>query len=174
MGSLLIWPIRPKNKCCKLKKEQKSRMNEKDIMVSENENKSHSFITVDVEGESVRKYEDLTMDKRVDVMDIFEGDNKPKWGLNEKNPDHLVGRVDSVNMGFVNRLDRRFGSLCVYMFYQKYLAILDAKRREIPFLHQIFEEIQEELQLEKKQPPECKWNDSTQYIVFKKNKKIAQ
>merc|ERR1712228_479619 len=114
------------------------------------------------------------IDKRVDVIDIFEGDNKPKWGLNEKNPDHLVGRVDSVNMGFVNRLDRRFGSLCVYMFYQKYLAILDAKKREIPFTHQIFEEIQEELQLEKKQPPECKWNDSTQYIVFKKNKKIAQ
>merc|ERR1712228_807931 len=111
-------------------------------------------------------------EKKVNECDIFDGRARTvKWGLNEENPDHLMGRVDSINNGFVNRLDRRFGSLCIHRFYQKYCSILDAKKREIPFLFEVFDDIQEELQLERKQPPESKWNDDTQYIVFKKNKK---
>merc|ERR1712228_806835 len=113
------------------------------------------------------------LDKKIDQENIFDGlaDENVKWGKDEKNPDHLVGCVNAANDGFVSRLDRRFGSLCIHRFYQKYSAILNAKKREIPFIHQIFEEIQEELQFEGKQLPEAKWNDSTQYIVFKKNKK---
>merc|ERR1712228_940423 len=112
------------------------------------------------------------LDKKIDEIDIFNADHDKtvKWGLNEENPDHLVATINASNHGFVSRLDRRFGSLCIHRFYQKYCWILDAKKREIPFIHEIFEEIQEELQFEGKQLPEAKWNDSTQYIVFKKNK----
>merc|ERR1712228_1153672 len=113
------------------------------------------------------------MDKKIDECDIFGGDHDEtvKWGINEKNPDHLVGCVNASNHGFVSRLDRRFGSLCIHRFYQKYSAILDGKKREIPFLFEVFDDIQEELQLEGKQLPESKWNDETQYVIFKKKKK---
>merc|ERR1712228_400153 len=83
---------------------------------------------------------------------------------------HLVGCVNSANNGFVSRLDRRFGSLVIHRLYQKYCSILDRKKNEIPFLFEVFDDIQEELQLEGKQLPESKWNDDTQYIVFKKIK----
>merc|ERR1712228_133913 len=110
------------------------------------------------------------LDKKIDEENIFDGTQTVKWGKDEKNPDHLMATVQSANEGFVSRLDRRFGSLCIHRFYQKYCSILNAKKREIPFIHEIFEEIQSELQFEGKQLPEAKWNDATQYIVFKKNK----
>jgi len=78
-----------------------------------------------------------------------------------------MGIVTAANEGFVSCLNRDFGSYVTHRFYQKYSAILNAKKREIPFIHEIFEEIQEELQLEGKQLPEAKWNDATQYIVFR-------
>merc|ERR1712228_1031158 len=113
------------------------------------------------------------LDKKIDEIDIFNADHDGtvKWGINEKNPDHLVGCVNASNHGFVSRLDRRFGSLVIHRFYQKYCSILDGKKSEIPFLFEVFDDIQEELQLEKKQPPESKWNDETQYVIFKKKKK---
>merc|ERR1712228_129994 len=108
------------------------------------------------------------VDKKIHVDDIFDGKQTVKWRKNENNPDHLVGCVNSANNGFVSRLDRRFGSLCIHRFYQKYCSILDAKKKEIPFLFEIFDDIQEELQLEGKQLPESKWNDDTQYVILKK------
>jgi len=52
--------------------------------------------------------------------------------------------------------------------YEKYMEALD--KNQAPFIHEIFDSIQTELQKAGKQMPECVWNDDTRYLVFKKNK----
>merc|ERR1711997_583571 len=54
--------------------------------------------------------------------------------------------------------------------YTKYVEALES-RKSTPFIHEIFDEIQKELQAEKCQLPECIWNDNTRYLVFKKRNK---
>merc|ERR1712176_783454 len=60
------------------------------------------------------------------------------------------------------------GSFLIFKMFKKYIAALDGKRTPFPFIHEVFDEIQTELQQEGKQLPESVWNDGTRYLVFKK------
>jgi len=108
------------------------------------------------------------VEKKVEEDDIQTGQ---QWIYGQENPDHLLGRVNAANEGFVSRLDTRFGSFVIHSMYEKYVAALNKK--ESPFIHEIFDAIQRELQAAGKQMPECVWNDDTRYIVFKKNKGLV-
>merc|ERR1712130_970474 len=69
--------------------------------------------------------------------------------------------------GFTSSLNSLTGSHLIYKMYKKYIAALDDSSKPMPFIHEIFDEIQTELQQEGKQLPECVWNDNTRYLTFK-------
>merc|ERR1712228_930852 len=108
-------------------------------------------------------------EKRVDVEDIMGGDAEHKfWVDDDENPDHLLARVNAANKGFTSQLNPTNGSLVIYKMYSKYVDAIDGKRKPFPFVHEVFDEIQTELQAEGKQLPESVWNDNTRNIIFKK------
>merc|ERR1712228_93521 len=108
-------------------------------------------------------------EKRVDVEDIMGGDAEHKfWVDDDENPDHLLARVNAANKGFTSQLNPTNGSLVIYKMYKKYLDAIDGNRKPFPFIHEVFDEIQTELQAEGKQLPESVWNDNTRNIIFKK------
>ena len=78
---------------------------------------------------------------------------------------HLLGRINASNQGFVSKLNQEFGSFVIHSLYEKYIAALDKK--ESPFIHEVMDEIQTELQEKGKQLPECVWNSGIRYFVFK-------
>merc|ERR1712228_363604 len=107
--------------------------------------------------------------KRVEEDDIFDGDANPKWEGDDENPDHLLGRVNAANQGFVSNLNSLYGSWVIYKMFTKYMAAINGNKT-MPFIHSIFDEIQKELQLEGRQLPECTYNDGVRYLCFAKNK----
>merc|ERR1712228_35166 len=114
-------------------------------------------------------------EKRVDVEDIMGGDAEHKfWVDDDENPDHLLARVNAANKGFTSQLNPTNGSLVIYKMYNKYIDAIDGKRKPFPFIHEVFDEIQTELQAEGKQLPESVWNDNTRNIIFKKRSEAKQ
>eukprot|EP01084_Bolivina_argentea_P199140 340821_1 len=103
--------------------------------------------------------------KNTSEDDTDKGTKQP-WVYGEDNPDYMLGRVDSANQGFVAKMDARFGSHVIYQFYKKYMKNLQENKRK--FIHEIFDEIQNELHDDGKQLSECTWNNDTRYIVFEK------
>merc|ERR1712190_591971 len=109
-------------------------------------------------------------DKAVEVDDIMGGDEDHEfWVDDDKNPNHRLARVEAANEGFVSVLNKANGSYVVYKFYQKYCDALDNKKsgKAMPFLYEIFDEIQQELQEAGKQLPEALYNADTKYLIFK-------
>merc|ERR1712129_330821 len=112
--------------------------------------------------------------KAVEVDDIMDGDEDHEyWIGDDKNPNHRLARVEAANEGFISVLNKANGSYVVYKFYQKYCEALDKKKNgnPMPFLYEIFDEIQQELQDAGKQLPESVWNTDTKYLIFASNKK---
>merc|ERR1712228_406884 len=66
--------------------------------------------------------------------------------------------------GFVSRLNTRFGSWVVFKLYSQYCKALE--KGKMIFIHEVFDNIQKELQSEGSQLPESVWNDKTRYISF--------
>merc|ERR1712228_218663 len=108
-------------------------------------------------------------EKKIDVRDIFGGhENYKYWVDDEENPDHRLARVNAANKGFTSSMNYTTGSHVIYKMYSKYIDAIDGKRKPFPFIHEVFDEIQTELQAEGKQLPESVWNDNTRNIIFKK------
>merc|ERR1712228_1072287 len=108
-------------------------------------------------------------EKKIDVRDIFGGKEDHKyWVDDEENPDHRLARVNAANKGFTSSMNHSTGSHVIYKMYTKYIDAIDGKRKPFPFIHEVFDEIQTELQAEGKQLPESVWNDNTRNIIFKK------
>merc|ERR1712228_1122852 len=112
-------------------------------------------------------------EKRIDELDIFDGKKQPKWKGDQSNPDHLLGRVNAANDGFVSNLNRSKGSWVIYKMYSKYMDALKSRGR-VPYIHAVFDAIQSELQLEGRQLPECVWNDNIRYLTFGRRTKRKQ
>merc|ERR1711978_729633 len=114
--------------------------------------------------------------KAVKSGDIFDGadTNKKLWLDDDQNPDHLLARVNAANAGFTSNLNTMTGSYLIHKMYCKYIDALDGKRSPFPFIHEVFDEIQVELQEEGRQLPESVWNDGTRYLVFKKRDKEVE
>merc|ERR1712228_796324 len=69
---------------------------------SGNESKAIAPTIVDVDEKKDEMNKNLDsddLDKKIDEENIFGGDATVKWGINEKNPDHLMGTVQSANEG---------------------------------------------------------------------------
>merc|ERR1712228_781227 len=116
-----------------------------------------------------KEEKEQALEKRVDVEDIMGGDAEHKfWVDDDENPDHLLARVNAANKGFTSQLNPTNGSLVIYKMYNKYMDAIDGMRKPFPFIHEVFDEIQTELQAEGKQLPESVWNDNTRNIIFKK------
>merc|ERR1712232_623314 len=110
--------------------------------------------------------------KVVDEKHIFGGISKRRlWVGDDENPDHLLARVNAANAGFTSNLNKKTGSLLIYKMFNKYVDALDGRRSPFPYIHEVFDEIQTELQKEGRQLPESTWNDNTRYLVFKKRDK---
>merc|ERR1712048_784502 len=86
------------------------------------------------------------------------------------NPDHLLATINAANPGFTSRLNSKIGSLLIYKMYSKYMKALRYRSRRVawpmPFLHEVMDEIQTELQEEGKQLPTATYNDDTRYLTF--------
>merc|ERR1712228_1082655 len=130
---------------------------------SKEEEKEEEEIKSDEQEKTTSAAEDKT--KRVDEVDIFDGKKQPKWKGDQSNPDHLLGRVNAANDGFVSNLNSRKGSWVIYKMYSKYMDALKLGGRT-PYIHTVFDAIQTELQLDGKQLPECTWNDGIRYLTF--------
>jgi len=105
--------------------------------------------------------------KSVEEKDIFGGKFKnQKWTEIDDNPDHWLGRIDAANAGFQSKIDSKKGSLLIAKLYEKYKQKMEDE--DAPFIHEIMDEIQHELEDEGKQLPECVWNTGTRYVVFQK------
>merc|ERR1712228_632162 len=114
-------------------------------------------------------------EKKIDVRDIFGGKEDHKyWVDDEENPDHRLARVNAANKGFTSSMNYTTGSHVIYKMYSKYIDAIDGNRRPFPFIHEVFDEIQTELQAEGKQLPESVWNDNTRNIIFKKRSEPKQ
>merc|ERR1712129_202777 len=121
-----------------------------------------------------QKQDENDNNKAIEVDDIMGGDaDHEYWVGDDKNPNHRLARVEAANEGFVSVLNKANGSYVVYKFYQKYCEALDKKKNgnPMPFLYEIFDEIQQELQDAGKQLPESVWNTDTKYLIFASNKK---
>merc|ERR1712228_1028421 len=84
----------------------------------------------------------------------------------------MGGRVNAANQGFIGYLNPKFGSFVIHSMYKKYIETLEQGKDA--FIHEIFDFVQRELQLQGKQLPECVWNDDMRYLVFKKNKEKGE
>merc|ERR1711920_1112598 len=111
------------------------------------------------------------VEKKVDDDDVKQGQD---WIHGQENPDHLLARVNAANEGFVSGLNSRFGSFLIYSLFEKYNEALD--KGQSPFIHEVFDAIQTELQKKGKQMPESVWNDGTRYMTLslKKNKGLGR
>ena len=81
-----------------------------------------------------------------------------------------MATINAANPGFTSRLNSEIGSLLIYKMYTKYMKALQYRSRRIawpmPFLHEVMDEIQTELQDEGKQLPVATYNDDTRYLTF--------
>merc|ERR1712228_159573 len=110
-------------------------------------------------------------EKKIDVRDIFGGKEDHKyWVDDEEKPDHRLARVNAANKGFTSSMNYSTGSHVIYKMYNKYIDAIDGNRKPFPFIHEVFDEIQTELQAEGKQLPESVWNDNTRNIILKKRR----
>eukprot|EP01084_Bolivina_argentea_P256425 431729_1 len=105
----------------------------------------------------------MSRGKNISETDIFGADLQ-QWCSGDDNPDYMLARVSSSNHGFMSKIDKIVGSYLIYGFYQKYTANLDDNQGL--FIHEIFDQIQEELHHDGKQLMECVWNNDTRYIKF--------
>merc|ERR1712048_938298 len=110
--------------------------------------------------------------KQVEEEDVFQANNaeyKPCTS-SQKNPDHLLATINAANAGFTSRLNRQIGSYLIFKLYSKYSKALEYRSRRdawpMPFLHEVMDEIQTELQEEGKQLPTATYNDDTRYLTF--------
>merc|ERR1712232_370523 len=112
------------------------------------------------------------MTKQVEEKDVFDGrdaEYKP-WTSSQKNPDHLLATINAANAGFTSKLNRQIGSYLIYNMFCKYRQALQYRSRRdawpMPFLHEVMDEIQTELQEAGKQLPTAMYNDDTRYLTF--------
>merc|ERR1712228_601549 len=131
--------------------------------INSREKEEEEEIKLDEQEKTNSTAEDKT--KRIDELDIFDGKKQPKWKKDQSNPDHLLGRVNAANDGFVSNLNSRKGSWVIYKMYSKYMDALKLRGRT-PYIHTVFDAIQTELQLDGMQLPECTWNDGIRYLTF--------
>eukprot|EP01084_Bolivina_argentea_P132205 233303_1 len=91
------------------------------------------------------------------------------WGKNQLNPDHRLVTLHAANMGFISKINTVDGSYFIKKFVDKTLKSLE-KDKDVPFIGEIFEEIQEELH-NKVQLPTYTYNNGTRWIKLKVNDK---
>merc|ERR1712048_1443773 len=78
--------------------------------------------------------------------------------------------INAANPGFTSRLNSAIGSYLIYEVYRKYRQALRYRSGRdawpMPFLHEVMDEIQTELQEAGKQLPTAMYNDGTRYLTF--------
>eukprot|EP01084_Bolivina_argentea_P246495 412518_1 len=102
------------------------------------------------------------------VEDITE-EKGAIWAHNSKNPDFRLVQINAANPGFQSRLNIQVGSYMLYSFMQKQLDNLNKNNEK--YIHELFDEIQTELEQDGKQHIVAIYNDHTRYIRLKKNNK---
>eukprot|EP01084_Bolivina_argentea_P258233 435274_1 len=118
--------------------------------------------------DSPEVYEDAKYDQE-DSESISEA---ALWDRGTQNPDYRLAKINAANKDFQSRIDSGFGSHMIYQFVTKMNEHLE-HGNEIPFIVDIFKEIQEELG-KTKQLPEFTWNNDTDLIRFKMNKSNSE
>ena len=94
-------------------------------------------------------------------------ESEHKYSIDQyQNFDHLIARVEATNLNHAS------GSSLIFKMYTKCMRALDIGQKR-PFIHEIFDEVETELQNEGLQAPECIWNDGTRHLVLMKNKRNA-
>eukprot|EP01084_Bolivina_argentea_P000776 1431_1 len=113
--------------------------------------------------EEVRAMEENEIGKHYGIERINVSDT-PLWARYTENPDCKLVTIHASNMGFQSKMNHN-GSYLITKFVQKTIDGLKRKENNQPFLHNIFDEIQDELG-KNKQLPICTYNNNTRYIKF--------
>ena len=101
-------------------------------------------------------------------LESISKETEVTWARNECNPDHKLGIISAANKGFQSKMDSRKGSYMTRKFIEKMLYDFENRTGvDTYFLHEIMDEIQQELEEEGKQLIETKYNNKTQYVKFK-------
>eukprot|EP01084_Bolivina_argentea_P123873 219506_1 len=90
------------------------------------------------------------------------------WDYNTRNPDHKLVEIHSSNTDFQAKMNNDIGSYMLYEFVTKVIDDLDNNKNQ--YIHQIFDDIQNELENRGKQLTTNTYNNNTGYIKFKPNK----
>ena len=107
---------------------------------------------------------DIEMGKNFRAEHI-EKQNEAIWERGTKNPDYLLVEINAANPGFESKMSKTKGSYMISKFVEKMMKNLNDNNPR--FIHQIFDDIQEELQ--KKQQTKNTYNNGAMYCVLKKN-----
>eukprot|EP00483_Globobulimina_turgida_P007459 UN07473 len=122
--------------------------------------------SIDISDDDCGKYNDfIDVGKQIRSIDI---DDVKSWREGEHNPDFRLALIEAANPGFQSKLRVDIGSYVIYSFYEKMMRTLNFKGNQKNFIHNIFDEIQDELHKSGKQHPTYIWNDNTRYIRFNK------
>ena len=106
----------------------------------------------------------LEATKNTEVRDISR-EESVIWFQNEDNPDFKLVTINAANEGFQSKMRIDTGSYVVTEFISKlYENIYHNKNRQ--FLHEILDEVQEELHRKGKQLMVKTFNNKTEYIKF--------
>merc|ERR1712228_896926 len=93
------------------------------------------------------------------------------WRRGDDNTDWLLAVINSSNPDYVSGMNAKNGSHLIFSFYLHAIQCLDMNRSI--YLGQIFHKIQQELG-KFAQLPVYSWNNGTEHIKLKKNKKKKQ
>eukprot|EP01083_Nonionella_stella_P243872 849367_1 len=104
----------------------------------------------------------------VDYKVLYE--NNAPWARDEENPDHKLAVVHAENQDFHSQMRTTIGSDLIGQFVEK--MKINCERDGVCcshnklFLGEIMGEIQDELERQGNQLPECKFNNGTENIIF--------
>eukprot|EP01084_Bolivina_argentea_P261194 441295_1 len=107
--------------------------------------------------------------KGVEDIDV-DGARRQPWVPGQDNPDYKLAILEASNSGFQAIFDTSFGSYTIKWFYEKCIENLSSGN--IKFIHEIVDEMQEELHSDGKQLIVSTWNNGTGYIKFDINDSV--
>eukprot|EP01084_Bolivina_argentea_P094502 169890_1 len=125
--------------------------------------KSQTKTKVDMKDDSMSEESKSNNDSSSDTED--EG----MWERGTQNPDHKLAELHAANQDFQSRLNSRIGSYLIHSFVEKTKIGLQKNSKDMPFLGEIFGEIQTDLE-KSTQLPIYTWNNGTENIRLRKNK----